>query len=116
LTTPERFTYVPLSLSFPSDDDISNELQKLYTNFQRCLDLRDKYMEASCQRPFDNPKDHDDWEIYPAPPAPSWPLPPPEELQRRKERELAREADPFGFVGSEFDYNHCKIPKEDEVS
>lgn len=73
-------------------------------------------MEASCQRPFDNPKDQDDWEIYPAPPAPSWPLPPPEELQRRKERELAREADPVGFVGSEFDYNHCKMPKEDEVS
>ncbi|CAO3677841.1 unnamed protein product [Umbelopsis ramanniana] len=107
-------THIMKMLRDNADDDISNELQKLYTNFQRCLDLRDKYMEASCQRPFDNPKDQDDWEIYPAPPAPSWPLPPPEELQRRKERELAREADPVGFVGSEFDYNHCKMPKEDE--
>ncbi|CAO3689884.1 unnamed protein product [Umbelopsis vinacea] len=97
-----------------ADDDISNELQKLYTNFQRCLDLRDKYMEASCQRQFDNPKDQDDWEIYPPPPAPSWPLPPPEELQRRKERELKREADPVGFVGSDFDISHCKMPETDQ--
>ncbi|KAI9286910.1 hypothetical protein BC943DRAFT_378982 [Umbelopsis sp. AD052] len=106
-------THIMKMLRDSADDDISNELQNLYTNFQRCLDLRDKYMEASCQQPFDNPKDHDDWEIYPPPPAPSWPLPPPEELQRRKERELAREADPVGFVGSEFDYDHCKLPKED---
>ncbi|GAB5591473.1 AMP deaminase [Umbelopsis nana] len=97
-----------------TDDDISNELQKLYTNFQRCLDLRDKYMEASCQRQFDNPKDQDEWEIYPPPPSPSWPLPPPEELQSRKERELAREADPAGFVGSDFDISQCKIPEADQ--
>ncbi|KAG2182456.1 hypothetical protein INT43_007386, partial [Umbelopsis isabellina] len=96
------------------DDDISNELQKLYTSFQRCLDLRDKYMAASCQRLFDNPKDHPDWEIYPPPPPPSWPLPPPEELQRRKERELEREADPVGFVGSDFDFSRCRIPESDE--
>jgi AMP deaminase len=73
-------------------------------------------MEASCQRQFDNPKDQDEWEIYPPPPAPSWPLPPPEELQRRKERELKREADPVGFVGSDFDISHCKMPETDQVS
>lgn len=72
-------------------------------------------MAASCQRLFDNPKDQPDFEIYPPPPPPSWPLPPPEELQRRKERELEREADPVGFVGSDFDFNRCRIPESDDV-
>jgi AMP deaminase len=72
-------------------------------------------MIKSKQRPQDDPKNKDDWEIYPPPPKPSWPLPPQDELARRKEKEKRREADPIGAVGIDFDFKQCKIPGEHEV-
>ncbi|CAO0803499.1 unnamed protein product [Mucor circinelloides] len=92
------------------DDAITAELCVLYGNLQKCLDLREKYITLSSQRLMDDPRNHDDWEIYPAPPPKSWPLPSPEELERRKAKEKAREADPVAAVGSDFDFNQCKIP------
>ena len=53
-------------------DYIAAELKTLYRSLLNCLELRDKYMELSCQRHGDNPKDADNWEIYPPPPQPSW--------------------------------------------
>ncbi|KAI8605476.1 hypothetical protein EDD21DRAFT_332048 [Dissophora ornata] len=60
--------------NFTPTDEVTQELRELYTDFQKCLDLREKYMKVSCQRIGDNPSDSDDWVIYPPPPAPSWPL------------------------------------------
>ncbi|KAF9426083.1 AMP deaminase [Podila epigama] len=60
--------------NFAPNDEVTQELQSLYTNFQKCLDLREKYMKVSCQRVGDNPSDKDDWVIYPPPPPPSWPV------------------------------------------
>ncbi|KAG0352596.1 AMP deaminase [Podila minutissima] len=60
--------------NFAPNDEVTLELQSLYTNFQKCLDLREKYMKVSCQRIGDNPSDKDDWDIYPPPPPPSWPV------------------------------------------
>lgn len=78
---------------------ITAELRALYSSFQRCLDLRDKYMALSRQRLEDNPANYDgrfdpstspsyastskinpsklpdgfkQWDIYPPPPAPHW--------------------------------------------
>ena len=72
-------------------DHVTAELQALYSSFQRCLDLRDKYMRLSRQRLEDNPANYDGqfapsssptspaesttfkpWKIYPAPPSPHW--------------------------------------------
>ncbi|GAA5928637.1 uncharacterized protein JCM15063_003927 [Sporobolomyces koalae] len=91
---------------------ITAELKALYSSFQRCLDLRDKYMSLSRQRLEDNPANYDgrfdpttspsyastssilpsnlpaefkQWDIYPPPPAPHW-----------KEMQNA-EHDPFAF-------------------
>ncbi|KAF9585856.1 AMP deaminase [Lunasporangiospora selenospora] len=61
--------------NFAPTDEVTQELQELYTNFQKCLDLRDKYMKVSYQRVGDNPSDQEDWVIYPPPPPPSWPAP-----------------------------------------
>lgn len=98
------------------DEAITAELRELYNTFQKCLDLREKYMMKSKQRFEDNPKNREDWEIYPPPPPPSWPLPPPDELARRKQKEKDREADPIAAVGIDFDENHVEIPKEHPVS
>lgn len=73
-------------------------------------------MQKSKQRFQDDPKNKDDWEIYPPPPQPSWPLPPPDELMRRKEKELKREADPIAAVGNDFDIHHIKLPEKHPVS
>lgn len=72
-------------------------------------------MMKSKQRFQDDPKNKEDWEIYPPPPKPSWPLPPPEELERRKQKEKEREADPIAAVGIDFDINHVKIPEAHSV-
>ncbi|GJJ69650.1 AMP deaminase [Entomortierella parvispora] len=61
--------------TFSPTDDVTEELRSLYTNFQKCMDLREKYMAISCQRFGDNPRDADDWNIYPPHPPPSWPPP-----------------------------------------
>ncbi|CAG8476230.1 1571_t:CDS:2 [Paraglomus occultum] len=55
------------------ENESLRELRTIYTNFQKCLDLRDKYMVLSLQRLGDNPKDADGWKIYPPPPQPTWP-------------------------------------------
>ncbi|KAG9119340.1 AMP deaminase, partial [Ceratobasidium sp. 392] len=38
---------------------LTAELKELYNSFQRCLDLRDKYMSVSLQRLGDDPRDYD---------------------------------------------------------
>lgn len=99
-----------MATNFILDDAITAELCELYGSLQKCLDLREKYINLSCQNLMDDPRHADDWEIYPEPPKPSWPLPSLEEQERRKAKEKAREADPVAAVGSDFDFNQCKIP------
>ncbi|KAI9255489.1 hypothetical protein BY458DRAFT_535519 [Sporodiniella umbellata] len=93
------------------EDVLTAELKELYNNLQDCLDLREKYITESLQTLKDDPRNQDDWEIYPPAPPKSWPLPSPEELERRYQQKQARELDPVAAVGSDFDYNHCEIPK-----
>lgn len=55
-----------------NDDNITSELSTIYTNIQKILDLRHKYMRLSLQQDGDNPKDEPSWQIYPPPPEPAW--------------------------------------------
>ncbi|KAF9921606.1 AMP deaminase [Linnemannia zychae] len=86
--------------NFAPNDEVTLELQSLYTNFQKCLDLREKYMKVSCQRVGDNPNDKDDWIIYPPPPPPSWPI----------TENKGRVTDGPDSIGSDFIREECKIP------
>ncbi|GAA5893782.1 hypothetical protein JCM5296_001132 [Sporobolomyces johnsonii] len=99
------------------NETITAELRALYSSFQRCLDLRDKYMTLSRQRLEDNPVNYDGkfspssspsyastsstlpvklppgfqkWEIYPPPPDPHW-----------KELLQQGDPDPFAFESAE---------------
>ncbi|KAF9210079.1 AMP deaminase [Haplosporangium sp. Z 27] len=58
--------------NFSPEAEVAQELRELYTDFQKCLDIREKYMKVSSQRMGDNPSDSDDWAIYPPPSPPSW--------------------------------------------
>ena len=55
-----------------SDSHITSELSTIYTNIQKILDIRHKYMRLSLQEDGDNPKDDPNWNIYPPPPEPAW--------------------------------------------
>ena len=55
-----------------SDLSVTDELSEIYTNVQRVLDLRHKYIRLSLQGNFDNPKDDPSWQIYPRHPEPVW--------------------------------------------
>ncbi|KAG6809173.1 hypothetical protein H0H92_001306 [Tricholoma furcatifolium] len=74
-----------------SETLLHQESAALFQSFQKCLDIRDKYMIKSLQRLGDNPKDYDGqepsidkdlgqrpaqpfkpWKIYPPPPPPHW--------------------------------------------
>lgn len=55
-----------------SDSNVTAELSAIYTNIQKVLDLRHKYIRLSLQGNFDNPKDDPSWRIYPPHPEPVW--------------------------------------------
>ncbi|KAF2088077.1 AMP deaminase, partial [Saccharata proteae CBS 121410] len=55
-----------------NDDSVTQELQNIYTQIQKVLDIRHKYIRLSLQGAFDNPKDEPGWKIYPPPPDPAW--------------------------------------------
>lgn len=55
-----------------NDMNVTSELSTIYTNIQRILDIRHKYIRLSLQEPGDNPKDDPGWNIYPPPPEPVW--------------------------------------------
>jgi AMP deaminase len=55
-----------------SDSSVTTELTAIYTNVQKVLDLRHKYIRLSLQRNFDNPKDDSSWRLYPPHPEPVW--------------------------------------------
>ena len=55
-----------------NDASVAAELGAIYTNVQKVLDLRHKYIRLSLQGNFDNPKDDPSWRIYPPHPEPVW--------------------------------------------
>ena len=55
-----------------NEDSIVSEVQSICDKIKTILDLRQKYLKVSLQCPGDNPKDDENWEIYPPPPNPVW--------------------------------------------
>ncbi|ETI26244.1 AMP deaminase [Cladophialophora carrionii CBS 160.54] len=56
----------------PSEESVISEVRAICEKIKTVLDLRQKYMKISLQCPGDNPKDDENWEIYPPPPNPVW--------------------------------------------
>lgn len=115
------------------DPVLSAELTTIYTNVQKILDLRHKYLRVSLQGHADNPKDDPSWKIYPPPPPPVWVEDPFQrpvtsqgnessgaatwgtssgELRPRTEKEGRK---PGHDIGEDFVFGECEIPGEDEM-
>lgn len=54
------------------DSFIAPELHVICASIKSVLDIRHKYINLSFQGPNDNPRDNEDWIIYPPPPQPVW--------------------------------------------
>lgn len=54
------------------DSFIAPELQVICASIRNVLDIRHRYIALSLQGPNDNPRDTEDWIIYPPPPQPVW--------------------------------------------
>ncbi|KAG6915896.1 hypothetical protein DXG01_009363 [Tephrocybe rancida] len=98
---------------------MNSEYAGLFQSFQKCLDIRDKYMAKSLQRLGDNPKDYDGhqpsidkdlhrtsappdepWKIYPPPPPPHW---------HWTDRDKVQSVDGT-MTSTEFRFEDCEIP------
>lgn len=56
----------------PGGDAVTSELKAIHRKIKGLLDRRSRYMGLSLQRPWDDPRNHPGWEIYPPPPEPAW--------------------------------------------
>ncbi|KAI5776656.1 hypothetical protein EDC01DRAFT_681312 [Geopyxis carbonaria] len=116
------------------DPTLSAELSTIYTNIQKVLDLRHKYLRVSLQGHTDNPKDEPSWKIYPPPPPPVWvddfarpgDTSNPPHLNESNAAEKSfwagsgtqnyeKSRKPGHDVGEDFVYDECEIPSEDEM-
>lgn len=109
------------------DEQVTQELQDLYTSFSKCLALRDKYLDISNQNLLDNPKNGQDYKVYPEPPKPSWSRPPrnlDESLTLRSDTtgeqlmnhdQEIKEAKGPQDVGRDFDFKKCEVPGDDSL-
>ena len=62
-----------ITSKIPAQDlEITAELSTIYTNIQKILDKRHKYIRLSLQENETNPKNDPSWNIYPPPPEPAW--------------------------------------------
>ncbi|CCH42422.1 AMP deaminase [Wickerhamomyces ciferrii] len=84
-----------------SNQTPSPELIELYANIKKCRDLRSKYQKTSLQLPEQNPKNQEDWEIYPPPPRPTY----------NNKQILPDSVQPDSKV---FSMDNVKIPEADE--
>lgn len=80
----------------------SKELVEIYKNIKWCMDIREKYQSLSLQTDSSNPKNKDDWKIYPDPPTPYW---------KAQNRNNSRRSAVDG--ARDFDFTKCEIPGED---
>lgn len=55
-----------------ADTAVTAEVQDICEKIKHILDLRQAYLKVSLQCPGDNPKDDEEWDIYPPPPEPVW--------------------------------------------
>ncbi len=99
---------------------MTTELNAIYTNIQKILDFRHKYMRVSLQSFGDDPRDDPDWKIYPPMPEPVWQEnkertngvnkdeqdePPP-----RKQRKMGH------HIGADFNIDDClPVPEASEM-
>lgn len=84
-----------------SSGEPSDELIEICLNILECLQLRKKYLDLSIQRDeLQNPKNRDNWVIYPRPPKPTY-------KSKNRFNQIQRDDE----EEEDFDFSKCDIPK-----
>ena len=112
------------------DSSVTSELNAIYTNIQKILDLRHKYIRLSLQGHMDNPRDDPGWNIYPPMPEPVWhgnkerqnhnadgQLPESPKTPKASQT-LPKKARKMGHdIGDDFDFEEClPVPEAAEMT
>lgn len=108
-----------------NESSVTTELNAIYSNIQKILDLRHKYIRLSLQGPHDNPRDEPGWDIYPPPPDPVWhdnkerhqpssdgkADEAPADKPRKPQRKMGQD------IGEDFNYEEClPVPEASEMT
>lgn len=88
--------------AFP-EEYASEELIELFRNVKACLETRKRYMEILVQNDEKNPKNQDNWEIYPPPPAPTY-----------KSKNRFNQVQHNNPEEEKFDFDKCGVPYIDD--
>lgn len=88
-------------------DEPPAELINIYKQIKWCVDTRKKYIDISLQNPDENPKNADNWKIYPNPPSPFWKA---KNFRNFNEESIDKHSD-----SRDFDFDKCEIPGADET-
>lgn len=117
-----------IGLDAANESSVSSELTAVYTNIQRILDTRHKYMRLSLQGPTDDPRDDPGWKVYPPMPEPVWredgqrssagedgaDVGASESVNRRPQRRPRKMGQD---IGEDFDYTEClPVPGDSEMT
>ncbi|KAK5709972.1 AMP deaminase [Elasticomyces elasticus] len=107
-----------IGLDAGNESGIMTELNAIYSNIQKILDLRHKYMQLSLQGPADNPKDGPGWGIYPCMPAPVWEgKDRPEDGEPRTPKAGSRPRKMGQDIGEDFVLEEClPVPGESDLT
>ncbi|KAI8927404.1 hypothetical protein BC831DRAFT_534182 [Entophlyctis helioformis] len=97
------------------DVELGQELEEMFKTLEKCVELRARYMECSYQCLGDNPKDSDDWEIFPPPPPPSYPPPPRSAGDAASAARFVPVDHSHPSLPDDFDFSQFHIPEEHPV-
>ncbi|KAK6465619.1 AMP deaminase [Scheffersomyces coipomensis] len=113
LPIQNKFTHNPLPTQKESPADLaasagiseeyaSEELIEFFENVKVCLDIRHKYLKLSLQDDeMENPKNRDDWVVYPPPPKPTY----------KSKNRFNQLPGTENEEEEEFDFSKCDIPE-----
>ncbi|KAH8708016.1 AMP deaminase [Beauveria bassiana] len=95
-----------------TEPHVTSELAAITRDIQKIVDLRRRYVMLSSQGPDDNPRDSEDWEIYPPPPEPAW-----REASHANSRFARHNATSANDSSQEFDMdNLMPLPGDDDCT
>lgn len=86
---------------------VAPELVNIARNIQKLLDTRHRYLEISCQRAEDNPRDDPSWRIYPPPPEPAWYPAVEQHHSQHKDGQQRTKRKPGQDIGEDFILDDC---------
>ncbi|KAM3446897.1 hypothetical protein MY3296_009231 [Beauveria thailandica] len=95
-----------------TEPHVTSELAAITRDIRKIVDLRRRYVMLSSQGPDDNPRDSEDWEIYPPPPEPAW-----REASHANSRFARHNATSANDSSQEFDMdNLMPLPGDDDCT